>query len=218
MIENTFDEDEEMSREIKDMDFGKKASAYDESWGTISSRFYRLLLGQMELKPGAKVLDVGCGTGALLRRIADACPIIGFGIDMSENMIEEAKRKCPEMDMQISRCEETQFEDNTFDVVTTCMAYHHFSDRAGFAKEAARILKPGGCLYIVDPRFPFIIRKVMNAFFKMIRVAGAFFTPEEVYGDFAVFGFKPGGFQREGYAQVVKMILVSNSLQATNTG
>ena len=196
-----------MSKEIKDMDFGKKASAYDDSWGKVSGRFYRLLLGQVELKPGAKVLDVGCGTGALLRKIADACPINGFGIDMSEDMIEEAKRKCPEMDMRISRCEETPFEDSTFDVITTCMAYHHFSNRAGFAKEAARILKPGGCLYIVDPRFPFVIRKAMNGFFKMIRVAGAFSTPEETYRDFAVYGFKPSGFQTDGYAQVVMMVL-----------
>jgi len=199
-----------MNREVKDMDFGKKASAYDDSWGKISGRFYRLLLGQVELRPGAKVLDVGCGTGALLYKMADAGTISGFGIDMSEYMIEEAKRKCPEMDIRISRCEETPFEDNTFDVVTTCLAYHHFSDRAGFAREAARILKPGGRLYIVDPRFPFIIRKVMNAFFKMIRVAGAFSTPEETFMDFAVFGFEPGGFQTEGFAQVVKMKLIKN--------
>ena len=207
MIENIFNGGIKMRREKKDFDFGKKAAKYDDSWGRMSGRFYRLLLGQVELTPGMTVLDVGCGTGVILRKMADTCRIDGFGIDMAENMIKEAKIKCPEMNIQLSRCEKTPFEDNTFDVITTCMAYHHFSDKAGFAKEAARILKPGGCLYIADPRFPFIFRKTMNAFFKIIRIAGAFFKPEEIYRDFASYGFKPGGFVKDGYAQVVKMKL-----------
>ena len=36
------------------------------------------------------VLDVGCGTGTILRAMADSCSIRGFGIDMSENMIEDS--------------------------------------------------------------------------------------------------------------------------------
>jgi len=198
-----------MSNNQRDMDFDKVAVRYDGARGSASEKFYSLLLGQVELNQGMNVLDVGCGTGTILRRMADACPVNGFGIDMSENMIEEAKRKCPEMDLQLSRCEETPFADNTFDVITTCMAYHHFSDKAGFIKEAARIIKPGGCLYLADPRFPFVIRKAMNGFFKLIRVAGAFYTPEEIYRDFAVCGFVADGFVKKGYAQVVKMRMPS---------
>ena len=187
------------------MRFDKSAARYDDAFGHASRRFYRLLLGQVELKQGATVLDVACGTGTILRSMADACPINGFGIDMSENMIEQAKRKCPEMNIQLSRCEKTPFDDHTFDVITICMAYHHFSDRTGFIKEAARIIKPGGGLYIADPYFPGIIRVVMNAFFKAIRIAGAFFTPEEVFRDFTVNGFVADGFVKDGHAQVVKM-------------
>jgi len=192
-----------MGNSQKDMNFDKTAARYDGARGHASERFYRLLLGQVELNPGAAVLDVACGTGTILRRMADACPINGCGIDMSENMIEQAKRKCPEMNIQLSRCEKTPFADNTFDAITVCMAYHHFSDKPGFIKEAARIIKLGGCLYIADPRFPFVIRKAMNAFFKIIRVAGAFFTPDEIHRDFAAYGFAADGFVRDGYAQVV---------------
>jgi len=198
-----------MSNNQRDMDFDKVAVRYDGARGSASEKFYSLLLGQVELNQGMNVLDVGCGTGTILRRMADACPVNGFGIDMSENMIEEAKRKCPEMDLQLSRCEETPFADNTFDVITTCMAYHHFSDKAGFIKEAARIIKPGGSLYLADPRFPFVIRKAMNGFFKLIRVAGAFYKPEEIYRDFAVSGFVADGFVKKGYSQVVKMRMPS---------
>ena len=199
-----------MSRELKDLNFGKKASTYDKSLGKITGRFHHLLLEQLELNPGANILDIGCGTGSLLRKIADSYPINGFGIDMSENMIVEAKKKCPEMEIQVSRCEETPFRENTFDAVTTCMAYHHFSDRAGFAKEAARIIKPRGCLYIVDPCFPFVIRKTLNTFFRIFRIAGKFFSAEEIYEDFSTHGFEPCGHKRESYAQVVKMVLAKD--------
>jgi len=191
----------------KDMDFGKIAHRYDDSWGRIIGRFYHLMLEQVELWPGITILDVGCGTGSMLRKMADQSSINGFGIDMSENMIEEAKRKCPDMNMQISRCEETPFEDHCFDAVTTCLAYHHFSDRAGFAKEAARILKPGGRLYIADARFPGAVRKIMNAGFNLLRIEGAFFSPDDICRDLAPYGFVPDDYAKHGYAQVVKLKL-----------
>jgi len=187
------------------MNFDRLAVNYDSSMARNTRKFYSLLLSQVELTKGAVVLDVACGTGTILRRMADVCQINGSGIDMSENMIEQAKRKCPEMNIQLSRCEQTPFADKTFDIITTCLAYHHFSDKAGFIKEAARIIKPGGALYIADPSFPGFIRKFLNGFFRIIRVAGAFSTPEEMYKDFAVCGFVANGFAKDGYAQVVML-------------
>jgi len=208
MTESLIDGGRKMHGEKKDLDFGKRAHKYDGSWGRILSRFYRLLLKQVKLSPDMTILDVGCGTGIMLRKMADSCPIIGYGIDMEENMIKEAQHKCPEMNIQISRCEETPFEDNTFDTIIACLAYHHFSDREGFAKESARILKPGGSLYIADPHYPKIIRKLMNAFFNHRRIAGGFYTPDEIFEDLAAFGFEPDGYVFDGLAQVVKLKLV----------
>jgi ubiquinone/menaquinone biosynthesis C-methylase UbiE len=191
-----------MSKEVKDFSFDKQAAKYDDRAGKISNRFYSLLLQQVELFLGAVVLDMGCGTGTVLRRMADSCEIIGYGIDAEENMVAEARQKCPDMNIQISRCEDTPFENQYFDVITVCMAYHHFADRAGFAKEAARLLKPGGRLYIADPRLPFIIRKILNGLFKLVNVAGHFDKPQELYGHFGEYGFEPVGFVINGYAQV----------------
>ena len=67
-------------------------------------------------------------------------------------MITVAKSKYPKMDFQLSRCEDMPFESQSFDILIACMAYHHFSDKEGFAKEAARVLKPNGVLYIADSR------------------------------------------------------------------
>jgi len=196
---------EQTRKDIKDLSFGKRASKYDGFEGKMSHRFYRLLLEQVKLFPNVKVLDVGCGTGTILYKMNETCTIDGYGIDMAENMIAEAKRKCPDMNIQTAKCEDTPFEKQFFDVITACMAYHHFSDRAGFAREAARILKPGGCLYIADPRFPFIIRKTMNGIFRLFNVAGCFNTPQELYDQFSNHGFIPDGFVVDGYAQVVKL-------------
>ncbi|MDR2957469.1 MAG: class I SAM-dependent methyltransferase [Coriobacteriales bacterium] len=196
-----------MPNNKRDIDFGRKAASYDESKGNMSRLFYNLLLSQVELKAGANVIDVACGTGTILREMADTCPINGFGIDMSQNMVDEAKRKCPEMDIQDSRCEATPFADNTFDIITVCMAYHHFADKTAFINEAARIIKPGGRLYIADPNFPGVIRVPMNAVFRVFNIAGKFYTADEIMEGFAASGFISDGFVKSRYAQVVRLVM-----------
>ncbi len=196
-----------MTNERKDIRFDKRAAKYDGFEGRVSRRFYSLLLAQISVKSGATVLDVGCGTGTMLRKMADTYGASGYGIDMEENMINEARQKCPEMDIRVSSCGDTPFADLTFDAITACMAYHHFADKKGFAREAARILKPSGCLYIADPRFPFIIRKALNGVLKLFRITGFFGTPEEILGNFRPFGFEMEKVEIDGYAQVVKLRL-----------
>ena len=86
------------------------------------------------------------------------------------------------------------------------MAYHHFSDKAGFAREAARVLKPGGVLYISDPKFPFLVRKGINGVARLFRVTGEFLTAREIADRFAEYGFVFSGAAYSGYAQVVKLV------------
>lgn len=200
-----------MHSDKKDLRFDKRASKYDGLEGRLSRRFYRLLLNQVKLFPGAIVLDVGCGTGTMLRKMADIYQIDGYGIDMEENMIAEARKKCPEMTIQISKCENMPFNDQSFDVITACMAYHHFSNQEGFAREASRIIKPGGYLYIADPHLPAIIRKPLNGIIKQFHIAAYIGTSKEISDDFQKYGFIPDGFVTDGYAQVVTLKRISYS-------
>lgn len=195
-----------MSKSYKDFKFDKRASAYDDGFeGRFSKKFYRALLSQVNLQNGSVVLDVGCGTGQLLKVMSDAQEISGFGIDIEPEMIGIARAKCPDMTIQVSACEKTPFEDAIFDVITACMAYHHFADKPGFIKEAARILKPGGCLYIADPRFPFPIRKTMNGVLNLMKITGKFFTAKEMANDFSQLGFNMEDVFCDGIVQVVKL-------------
>ena len=195
-----------MEDEKKDFKFDKRAASYDEGFeGRLSQRFYRTLLAQVELSPACAVLDVGCGTGTLLKRMADTCEIRGFGIDAEEKMLAEAKKKCPSLSLSVSRCENTPFEDDTFDVLTVCMAYHHFADQKGFAKEAARILKDNGRLYIADPCFPLVIRKALNGAFGLFNIAAHFETPQETAATFKEYGLSLEDVVKNGYVQVVTL-------------
>ncbi|MDO5559225.1 MAG: class I SAM-dependent methyltransferase [Oscillospiraceae bacterium] len=188
----------------KDIKFDKRACKYDDDYeGKLSEKFYCFVTDNVVLKPNYKILDAGCGTGTILRRLNDKCAVDSYGIDVEENMLKEAREKCPGMSIQLCSCDNTPFEDNTFDVITACMAYHHFPDKQGFVKEAARILKSGGTLYIADPKFPLPIRKVINTALNVHNIVGEFHNAQEIAELTAPYGFYQTGYKSDAYAQIV---------------
>lgn len=113
----------------------------------------------------------------------------------------------PNMDIKENSCDNTNYKDEYFDVLTTCMAYHHFPNKEKFEKEAKRILKSGGYLYIADPNFPFLIRKTINSLTK--RFNGEFLSSNELKKRFENNGFSYIDTRTDWYAQLV--ILRKNS-------
>lgn len=194
------------TKPLKDFSFKNFASIYDSGIaGKGSRRFYYLILREFEAPPGAAALDVGCGTGILLKLLADSYGIAGYGIDAEENMIAAAQKNYPDMQFSVGVCEALPFGNQSMDAVIACMAYHHFNDKEGFAKEAYRVLKPGGVLYIADPRFPPFVRKIMNAALRRLRVVGEFLSADEIAARFIGAGFANIGATANGYAQLVKL-------------
>jgi ubiquinone/menaquinone biosynthesis C-methylase UbiE len=192
-----------MHRKKLDFKFDKQASVYDESYeGKLSQKFYKLILDNIALKPKAKILDVGCGTGEILKRLSRQENICGYGIDVEKNMVEIAKKKCPNMEIQIAKSDCMPFADESFDILTACMAYHHFENRIEFAREAARVLKKGGKLYIADPNFPAFLRRAVNKILFHWNVTGYFSDLNEICADFSAFGFERIGCIKNGFAQL----------------
>lgn len=139
------------------VNYNLKAENYDKTFdGKFTERFKELLLDEILIEVNENILDVACGNGSLLKMISNKCDIKGYGIDISEKMIEYAERKCPDMTFQVSGCEDTSFNNQMFDVITVCAAYHHFPDVKAFSKEAYRILKPHGRLYIAEVYIHFL--------------------------------------------------------------
>jgi demethylmenaquinone methyltransferase/2-methoxy-6-polyprenyl-1,4-benzoquinol methylase/phosphoethanolamine N-methyltransferase len=114
------------------------------------------------IKPGDRVLDVGCGPGNLTLAAKSRTGAGGevHGIDAAPEMIEVARGKAAksgaDVDFRVGLIEEIPFEDGYFDIVLSSLMIHHLPDdlkQKGFA-EIRRVLKPGGRLFVVDYKPP----------------------------------------------------------------
>jgi len=127
------------------------------TFGRIA-RLRSLIADRSGAQPGDTILDVACGTGDLAlvfaRRMRSTSHVVG--IDASPEMIARARRKAQRqgiaIDFRVEPVEALSFSDGTFDRVVSSLAFHHFpGDLKRRAVESiARVLKPGGCLLIVD--------------------------------------------------------------------
>ncbi|HJL81158.1 MAG TPA: class I SAM-dependent methyltransferase, partial [Gammaproteobacteria bacterium] len=74
--------------------YGKAAIDYDKFWDFYSAPSYSKTLARINLEEGSKVLDLGCGTGELLKILEDCFPSSDLtGIDLTEEMLAIAKQK-----------------------------------------------------------------------------------------------------------------------------
>jgi trans-aconitate methyltransferase len=102
------------------------------------------VLTQLAAKAGERVLDLGCGPGALTRRIADAGALV-VGVDASPEMIAEARRAHPELEFNVGRGEALAYE-REFDALFSNAALHWMTRPREVASAMFRALKPGGRL------------------------------------------------------------------------
>jgi demethylmenaquinone methyltransferase/2-methoxy-6-polyprenyl-1,4-benzoquinol methylase len=106
---------------------------------------------------GDRVLDACCGTGdlAVAARRAGAGEIVG--VDFSEQMLERARRKAPELEWIQADVLALPLEDATFDAAVVGFGVRNVEDLEGAIRELRRVLRPGGRLGILEittPRGP----------------------------------------------------------------
>jgi len=152
------------------------------------------------------VLDVACGNGALLSALNKRKPINGFGVDVADRMVQNAASANPGMEFKVAGCEEIPFQDNIMDIITVSAAYHHFPDVTAFAREAKRLLKRNGTVYIADVYLPSVLRLICNPFLPLSRAGDVkFYSPKEIVDNFIRAGFTEKGIKISGHIQVVSM-------------
>jgi ubiquinone/menaquinone biosynthesis C-methylase UbiE len=166
--------------------FDRWAPTYDRSW-TQRIFFGPVHRGVMDvatrLAPQpARVLDVGCGTGALLRSIAQRFPEAELvGVDASAEMIRMAVAANPfpeRLRFLRAPAEELPFVDGQFNLILSTISFHHWADQRAGLREAARGLAPGGLFLLADH---FVI-PTQRIFFATAERRKRFHTPTEIGG------------------------------------
>jgi SAM-dependent methyltransferase len=94
-----------------------------------------------EIDP-ARVLEVGCGSGAMAERVRDELGAQVVAIDSSERMIELTRQR--EIEAYVADVQELPFGDGEFDCVFAGWVLYHVLDRGRAIRECARVLRPGG--------------------------------------------------------------------------
>lgn len=125
---------------------------YDTVLGPMLRGIRRAGLRMFPPKPGMKVLDVGCGTGAHLAHYHKYGCLL-YGLDTSPSMLAVAeKRLGGEVDLRIHSAAEMPFENDTFDIVVCMFVLHEMdpSTRAATLLEMERVAGPGGRILLID--------------------------------------------------------------------
>src|SRR6516165_9021873 len=144
-----------------------------EAWHlyfTLRGKFvvWAELLDRLRLRGDERILDLGCGRGAVLLMAAQHLTTgraVGVDlwrtVDQSGNSAEATRRNAAaegvadRVELHTADMTALPFEDDSFDLIVSNFAIHNISGRAGRAKaidEAVRVLRPGGRLMIADVR------------------------------------------------------------------
>jgi ubiquinone/menaquinone biosynthesis C-methylase UbiE len=139
--------------------FDQWSSSYENSW--LQRAFFDkthkavLALAASIVHQPESVLDVGCGTGRLLRRAYRYWPEAQLiGVDPAQGMIEKAKLLTPNATFFTAMAESLPLKDNSVDLAISTTSFHHWQDQAAGIREIARVLRPGGYFMLVDVSLP----------------------------------------------------------------
>ncbi|HYK67952.1 MAG TPA: class I SAM-dependent methyltransferase [Streptosporangiaceae bacterium] len=137
--------------------FQERAPGYEQGWlgrlhHDIADRTADLAVS-VRAAP-VRVLDVGCGTGYLLRRLAREYPQASelAGVDPAPAMIAAARQAADDSRLRyrVGTAERLPFDDGAFDLIVSTTSFDHWQDQLAGLRECARILAPGGSLVLAD--------------------------------------------------------------------
>jgi len=128
------------------------------------------LIKQNGLKTGARILEVGCATGAFIKMASNQFDM--WGLDISEFAVEQARRNNPDVSHQIKKgmVEDQDFPDNFFDCIVLWDVIEHLWDPLETIKKLTKLLKPGGILAVSTPNIGAFSARLMGKYWHFMTV------------------------------------------------
>ncbi|MFQ5465101.1 MAG: class I SAM-dependent methyltransferase [Thermodesulfobacteriota bacterium] len=126
-------------------------------------------MARLPVSGDERLLDVGCGTGALLKTLSGAYPGLRLaGVDPTSEMLAVAlKRLEPDVRLEEAWAEKLPFRDDHFDVVVSCNIFHYIREPTAALHETARVLKPGGLFLMTDWCHDFLSCRVCDLYLRL---------------------------------------------------
>ena len=127
------------------MSFAVPADTYDRFMGRYSVPLGPLLADYAGIAAGQRVLDVGCGPGALTGELVKRLgPASVCAVDPSEPFVAAARERNPGVTVRRAPAEELPFGDDEFDSALAQLVVHFMTDPVAGLREMARVTRPGG--------------------------------------------------------------------------
>jgi SAM-dependent methyltransferase len=123
------------------------AATFAEHWSSLADPARQAIADALELGPGVRVLDVGCGSGDFCAQALARGARVS-GIDAAPAMVEIASTRAPQADLCVGPMERLPWDDDTFDAVTGFNSLQFTEDPAAALREWARVVRPGGAVAI----------------------------------------------------------------------
>jgi ubiquinone/menaquinone biosynthesis C-methylase UbiE len=125
--------------------FNVAADAYDRFMGQYSSQLSAQLADLAGIEAGQRVIDVGCGPGALTAEVVRRLGANAVSaVDPSEQFVEATRTRHPGVDVQLASAEDLPFGDDEFDAALAQLVVHFMADPVAGLAKMQRITRPGG--------------------------------------------------------------------------
>jgi ubiquinone/menaquinone biosynthesis C-methylase UbiE len=151
------------------VEYAAAAKDYDRRWSFYVDSTTRETLARLRVRPADRVLDIGCGTGELLSRLAAKYPAASLaGLDPVPEMLAIAREKLSDkVDLRLGWANELPWADASFDIVVSCNMFHYVTHPVAAIREMERVLRPGGRIVITDWCDDYLACRVCNLYLRL---------------------------------------------------
>jgi ubiquinone/menaquinone biosynthesis C-methylase UbiE len=150
-------------------EYAAQARDYDRTWSFYIEATTQETLKRLPMSPRSRVLDIGCGTGELLRRLRARYPeAILAGLDPVAEMLRMAAEKLSgDEDLRVGYADSLPWAAASFDVVVSCNMFHYINHPIPALHEMARVLRPGGTVVLTDWCDDYLACRLCNLYLRL---------------------------------------------------